>query len=311
MKNCFIVNCGFVFFLVLLLFLGCVKPSSVCNKPYFEYKKGECCLDENNNKVCDKDETINPEGSERFKAPVSQVIDGDSIIVEGLGEVRILGINAPEIGQPYYKDAKEQLAKLVSGKTIELESDEESKDKYGRNLRYVFLDGKNIAVKMVEEGLATVYILPPNTKYETQLRQAWERCLSDKSNLCETPRTGCDNRCIGVAYFNWNAEGNDCENLNDEYVSFKNTCEIDCGLTGWSVKDESSRDPYVFPEYTLKSLSEVTLYTGDGKNTHTNLFWNNTGMECNSIWNNAGDTLYLRNKEGELILSHTYKGFNR
>lgn len=30
---------------------------SICNDPYFEYKEGECCLDSNNNSICDKDET--------------------------------------------------------------------------------------------------------------------------------------------------------------------------------------------------------------------------------------------------------------
>ncbi len=59
--------------LVLLLFIilitgcswssdtaGSVVKESVCNSPYFEFKTGECCLDQNSNKICDKDETATP-----------------------------------------------------------------------------------------------------------------------------------------------------------------------------------------------------------------------------------------------------------
>ena len=39
--------------LVTVLMYGCTTP---CNEPYIEYKKGDCCLDSNKNKICDNDE---------------------------------------------------------------------------------------------------------------------------------------------------------------------------------------------------------------------------------------------------------------
>jgi len=51
-----------VLFLLSLLFISAcvketvIKESSFCKSPYFEYKEGECCLDEGNNSICDKDE---------------------------------------------------------------------------------------------------------------------------------------------------------------------------------------------------------------------------------------------------------------
>jgi|SRR3989344_768302 len=38
-----------------------IQESSFCKTPYFEYKVGECCLDQNSNSVCDNDEIENAE----------------------------------------------------------------------------------------------------------------------------------------------------------------------------------------------------------------------------------------------------------
>jgi len=218
----------------------------------------------------------------------------------------LLGINAPDRGQPYYEESKNRLEELIQGKNVTLEKDVNDVDQYGRLLRYVFLGDENINVRLVKEGLATVYITQPNVKYEEDLRNAWNECLSKQINLCKPSEEKCDSRCIGISYFRWNAEGNDCYNLNDEYVTFINNCPYDCDLTGWTVKDESSRDPYVFPNFILKSGATVTLYTGCGTNTKTQLYWCSSGYACNAIWNNEGDTLYLRNSKGELVLTYSY-----
>jgi len=113
-----------------------------------------------------------------------------------------------------------------------------------------------------------------------------------------------------ISSFHWNAEGNDCYNLNDEYVILKNDCLYSCDLTRWTVKDESARNPYVFPSFVLASRDTVTLYTGCGTNTNTKLYWCSSGYSCNAIWNNkGGDTLYLRNSNGELVLASSYSGY--
>ncbi|MDI6811717.1 MAG: lamin tail domain-containing protein [archaeon] len=53
----------------------------------------------------------------------------------------------------------------------------------------------------------------------------------------------------------------------------------------------------------------VTLYTGAGKDTTTELYWNSSGCRCNAVWNNDGDTLYLRDMNGNLVMSYSYSGF--
>lgn len=373
----------------VILVSGCAKEEVTCNPPYIKVGTS-CCLDQNNNSICDEDKAERNQSSATGKiiekgppqpektvpsctdecsskwtkcvgyeyyecgdydddsclewssgettvgkcnveckldldcgsgeeckdykcvlvkttATVSEVIDGDTIDLQSGERVRLLGINTPERGQPYYEEATNRLGELVEGKKVTLEKDVDDKDQYGRLLRYVFLNDRNINVKLVREGLATLYINEPNLKYEDELKEAWNECLNKEINLCKPPEPGeCDNTCIGISYFRWNAEGNDCDNLNGEYVKFENTCPDSCNLTGWTVKDESSRDPYVFPTFSLKNKSTVTLYTGCGNNTGTKLYWCSSGHICNAVWNNDGDTLYLRNSNSELVLSYSY-----
>lgn len=251
---------------------------------------------------CKKDKT----------AFISRVVDGDSVELKDGTEVRLLGINAAERGQLCYQEAANKLKELIEGKNVILEKDVEDKDQYGRLLRFVFLENENINVKMVKEGLAKVYVLEPNVKYESELREAWEKCKEQKKGcLCQfAPDRVCDNRCLGIQYFQWNAEGNDCENLNDEYVTFVNNCSWPCDLTSWTVEDEG-RHTYKFPKFNLENGKTVTLYTGCGTNSTKDLYWCSQGFDCNAIWNNScsGDTLYLRNAEGDLILDYHYTGF--
>ncbi|MHC1600317.1 MAG: lamin tail domain-containing protein [Candidatus Methanospirareceae archaeon] len=64
-------------------------------------------------------------------------------------------------------------------------------------------------------------------------------------------------------------------------------------MTGGTVKNEANHI-YTFPDFTLAGGATVTLYTGSGKDITTELYWNSSGHSCNAIWNNDGDTLYLR-----------------
>ncbi len=79
-------------------------------------------------------------------------------------------------------------------------------------------------------------------------------------------------------------------------------------MTGWTVKDEANHI-YTFPDFNLAGDATVTLYTGAGIDTTAELYWDSSGYRCNAIWNNDGDTLYLRDISGNLVISYSYGGF--
>jgi len=112
---------------------------------------------------------------------VTKVIDGDTIIVEGGDHVRLLGIDSDEKGYPCYTPAKKRIEELVLGKEVYLEPDAEDKDQYDRLLRYIFLDGRNINIIMVEEGFAVARFYPENTKYKDEIIAAEQEDIDSAS----------------------------------------------------------------------------------------------------------------------------------
>jgi competence protein ComEC len=116
----------------------------------------------------------------------------------------------------------------------------------------------------------------------------------------------CNNACISISQLNSDAEGNDCDNLNGEYVVINNSCSHPCNLTGWTVKDNSSRNSYLFPSFFLQNNSLASLYTGCGTDTATQLYWCSSGYACNAVWNNDGDTLYMIDSQGSSVLNYSY-----
>ena len=107
-------------------------------------------------------------------AQIIQVIDGDTITIEGSYRVRYIGIDTPEIHpdlEAFGIEAWEANHRLVEGKEVRLEQDVSEKDKYGRLLRYVWVDGIFVNAEMVRQGLAQAKAYPPDTKYQDYLEQ--------------------------------------------------------------------------------------------------------------------------------------------
>ncbi len=115
--------------------------------------------------------------------PVTRVIDGDTIEIEGGYRVRYIGIDTPEISEPYYLKATEANHSLVEGKEIRLEKDVEDKDEYGRLLRYVWVDSIMVNAELVRLGYAYSYSYPPNLKYQSYFLQMEKEAREHKRGL--------------------------------------------------------------------------------------------------------------------------------
>lgn len=245
-------------------------------------------------------ETIPPEISV-ITAIVDYVIDGDTVELRNKERVRLIGINTPEMGQPYSAEAKNKLKELIEGKETVLEKDITDKDQYGRLLRYIWLGDTLINLEMVKLGYANSYTYPPDVKYQNQIVAAEREAREKKIGLWVPAEVS---SCIIVSYMHADAAGNDNYNLNDEYVIFKNTCSQEFNIAGWTVKDEATHI-FTFPSFYFAPQGTVTLYSGSGTNTTDKLYWNRAD-ERYAIWNNDGDTVYLRDAQGNLVLEYNY-----
>ncbi len=262
----------------------------------------------------EKEQTYSQEQENKTSQPeqpveliVTRVIDGDTIELSNGEKVRLIGINAPEVNEKCYEESKRELQNMVLGKAVTLEQDVEDRDHYGRLLRYVYVDDTFVNLEMVRLGLAHKYEYGLNTKYSDLFEQAENEAKQNKGCLWETEEVDyTQDQCIYIVDFHYNAEGNDNYNLNDEYVIFGNKCSYSIDMSGWTVKDETASHIYTFPSFVLEAGAKFTLYTGTGTDTNSALYWGRTPGNYAAIWNNDGDTLFLRDSNGNLVLSYSY-----
>lgn len=123
---------------------------------------------------------------------VTRVIDGDTIDVSIAGtlyRVRYTGIDTPElddIDNERYALAQEATRynrELVEGKTIRIEKDTSETDRYGRLLRYVYVDDVFVNAELVRKGLAWSKAYEPDTKYQGIIEEAEMEARYDKIGI--------------------------------------------------------------------------------------------------------------------------------
>jgi micrococcal nuclease len=84
---------------------------------------------------------------------VTNVIDGDTVDLSDGERVRLVGIDAPEKGTPCADKATAALTRLVQDEEVTLDESDEDKDRYGRLLRYVLVDGDDVGGELLSQGL--------------------------------------------------------------------------------------------------------------------------------------------------------------
>lgn len=124
---------------------------------------------------------------------VKRVVDGDTLVVDLAGKeerVRLIGIDTPESvhpneeeNVPYGKIASDFTKALVLEKQVHLELDLQERDKYGRLLAYVYLDGVMLNKTLLQAGHAKVSTYPPNIKYVKEFTALQASAREEKKGL--------------------------------------------------------------------------------------------------------------------------------
>lgn len=255
--------------------------------------------------------------------------------------VRLIGVDTPEVHTPvspdeyegvpdteparqcldgYGDEASAFAEQEIGGDTVELQYDELSdrRGSYDRLLVYIIDDSENFNHLLLDEGLARVYdstFTEADRFYDTESAErenqtgVWscrdtgggDDGSSDGDNDDGESQTS--DSTLEIVEIHEDAEREERENLNDEYVTFRNDGDDTLDLSEWVVEDEADHD-YTFPsDFTLEAGEEVTLHTGKGEDTDTDLYW---GLG-NPVWNNGGDTVHVYNADGELVTERSYE----
>lgn len=94
---------------------------------------------------------------------------------------------------------------------------------------------------------------------------------------------------------------NDHERVEQERVAFRNTGNLPLRLAGWRVRDRASHT-YVFPDIEVLPGATITLHTGRGTDTASDLYWGRR----QAVWNNRGDAVYLLDPHGVVQAEYLY-----
>jgi endonuclease YncB( thermonuclease family) len=107
---------------------------------------------------------------------VIKVTDGDTVTVldhtNTQHRIRLQGIDAPERKQAFGNTSRKHLANLVAGKTVTVKWDK--RDRYGRIVGIVYIDGQDINLEQLKAGMAWFYryyqkeLSPENRKLYAQ-----------------------------------------------------------------------------------------------------------------------------------------------
>ena len=104
-------------------------------------------------------------------ARVTKHTDGDTLWLSGIGKVRLIGVDTPEVyGQAecYGREASAFVERTVPlGSEVRYRLGVDERDRYGRALAYLWLrDGRFLNRLLVARGYAQPLTVPPNVEYE-------------------------------------------------------------------------------------------------------------------------------------------------
>lgn len=258
------------------------------------------CTGEKNNNESDDDNAVpivpvenlpvRPENLS--EATVDDVIDGDTVELSDGTRVRLIGINTPEMEQPYYEEATAYTRSLLEGKTVGVEMDVEELDQFDRTLAYLWVGDKLANYEITRAGYANGLSIAPNIKYEVYITQAEEKAIAEAVGIWQQGQTS-----LVVDFVQYDPPGPDEEVLNEEYVRLYNSSSVEINVAGFTVSDDS-RNVYTFGEVVVRPNERVTIFTGCGVDQPpSRLYW----CSDSPVWSNSGDTVYVYDAAGGLL----------
>ena len=131
-------------------------------------------------------------------ATVERVTSGDAVELSGGRRVRLIGIDAPGKDEPLQAEARALLARLVEGKQVTLELDQERSDQYGRTLGYLHAGDLFVNGELVRQGLAICSAWEPNLAHLDELVGWQKEARQARAGLWSLPPPSPAERYLGV-----------------------------------------------------------------------------------------------------------------
>lgn len=255
-----------------------------------------------------------PTDTEVSHATVIGITDGDTIAVQfddGTSkDLRYIGMDTPERGNPFWEPAAGVNSELVAGKVVTLVKDVSETDRYGRLLRYVFAEDVFVNYELVRQGLALAGTWPPDTACDQVFKAAEEAAKSEAIGIwasqptvgAPTGTTGAGNPTGTITIIFIFSNGVKGDHEPDEYVEIRNDSQGAINLQGWTLMDNAEHT-YQFPEYVIQPGEACRIYTNE---VHEETCGFSYGFSSSAIWNNGGDCAFIRDSSAALVDDFCY-----
>lgn len=227
-------------------------------------------------------------------AAATSVSDGDTLLVDNGSatlQLRLAGINAPEADECHHEESGDHLRTMVEGREIEFEVVDI--DQFGRSLAHIWLDGLHVNKSLVAEGYA-IATSPDGDTRVADLIEAEAAAARQGLGIWAEDACGRSDPLppIRIEAVRPDPSGRDEQDLGGEQVTLSNDGDDGIDLSGWMLRDESSRHRYEFPDGTwLGSGESVTVTSGDPE-------WRPGGSP---VWNNGGDLVMVLDPSGRVV----------
>lgn len=239
--------------------------------------------------------------SEPIEVEVARIIDGDTIEISTGEKVRYIGIDTPEKGDLYYREAIEANANLVENKIVRLEFDKQQKDSWNRLLVYVFVGDTFVNAELVRQGFALATVYPPNVKHAglfAKLQEEAKRNIrgfwKDIPKPIARPTAKWDFEIIAGSI-----EGD--PDPEDEWIMIQNVSSKAYNLSRWSIADDDFHKFYI-EERIILFPGEI-LIIANTEETNTPFRRYTYCINYSKYWiTNTFDILSLFNQDDELVL---------
>ncbi|WP_386685109.1 lamin tail domain-containing protein [Loktanella sp. R86503] len=241
-----------------------------------------------------------------WEATVTHIVDGDTFDVvwsDGyspppglLDRIRIAGIDTNETStnEPLAQEAKARLSELIPvGTVVTLQAIDEQSSTLDRPVRHVLVNGENVATILIEEGLG----LAASYQFEPSYRDAYFAASGTAqlagAGLWSLFTLGTGTTADVRIFVNFDAAGNDADNINDEYIVIQNTSGATLDISNWTIRSSARLEEGTLEipgGVTIAAGGSIRVHVGSGTNTAESIYLH----QPEPIFNNTGDVVYLR-----------------
>jgi len=129
---------------------------------------------------------VGPERYPKDRFVVKEIVDGDTIELDGGDRLRLLAVDAPEADEPFFEEATSFLRDLLDDQPIRVVFDETRRDRYGRLLGYVYVDSVFVNEALLARGFGYVYLFSDNDRRRPEVGQllaAQRQAMDERAGL--------------------------------------------------------------------------------------------------------------------------------